>query len=147
MSLSLKQPYRLDLGCGRSLQSGWIGIDKGLTPNFPNDIPKGSIFYKRTLEKGLPLEDESVIEIKAHHIFEHIQDFEFLIFECWRVLIKGGIINIRVPHWSHPSAYGDPTHCRFITEDIFKNFYKTLFDIKDIELWSDGQLCFKLVKK
>jgi predicted SAM-dependent methyltransferase len=95
----------LDIGCGPSKKEGFIGIDR---------LPLPNVDYVTDLEKGLDfLSDNSVDEIYTSNFFEHIDNFEFFLKECHRVVKPSGCINIYVPHFSNPWFYSDYTHKRF----------------------------------
>lgn len=124
---------RVNIGCGRKLDRGWIGID---SQNFGDNIV-------RDLTKGLPFSDETVDEIKAEHIFEHILDLQFVINECFRVLKKGGKMKVVCPHKTHDMALV-PEHVRLIDEGTFKTLEKhydweikkmVVNKRKDIHVW------------
>lgn len=103
---------KLNIGCGEQKEAGWIGLDRA-------DYGQKII---RDLERGLPFCDNSVDEIKADSILEHIEfndDFVFIMNECYRVLKPDGVMYIRVPHWRGHSRHKDPTHCRDFDEKTF----------------------------
>ena len=104
---------RLDIGCGNRKHEGYIGIDFEY---------KEGVDIVRDLEKGLPFDDDSVDEIFASHILEHLNELNFVMEECYRVLKKGGIMRIIVPHFSTIEAARDPSHVRPITEQTFIYF-------------------------
>lgn len=85
----------VDIGCG-SLKRANIGID-----HF--DGPQVDIVTD--LNKSLPIPDSSCDSIKMFHSLEHVNEPVHLLMECHRVLKKGGIIEIRVPHISNIRAY------------------------------------------
>lgn len=72
----------------------------------------------------LPFGDGSVTTIYAMHFFEHINNFLFVLGECQRVLMPGGVLNIVVPYGTCHMAIQDQSHVRFFNEDT----WKTLFD-------------------
>lgn len=105
--------YKLIIGCGEQREDGWIGIDKA-------DYGQKIV---RDIRDGLPFCDNSVTEIKADSVLEHIpdnDDFIFVMNECLRVLKSGGVMYIRVPHWRGRSRHKDPTHCRDFDEMTFR---------------------------
>lgn len=95
---------RLNLGCGREQIIGWINIDKN--PSCGPDMV-------RDLEKGLPFDDNSVDEVQAKHIIEHIEDDAFLMNEIWRVckpkakviLVFPTVDGTGVCDWGHKSFW------------------------------------------
>jgi len=82
-------PIKLDLGCGSSKREGFIGIDLSSEADIQWD-----------LTQSLPFEDETVSVIRSDHFFEHIEqsDLIYLLKECKRVLVPGGILDFSVPH-------------------------------------------------
>lgn len=48
----------------------------------------------------MPFKDESFVEIRAYHIFEHIKRFdrESILLEWWRLLKVGGFLKFKVPN-------------------------------------------------
>ncbi len=104
-ALASGTPVVLELGCGRGKKPGHIGID---IVDFPH------VDIVADLEEGLPfLPDDSVDEIHANSLFEHIRNFEALLRDITRVLRKGGLARVFVPHFSNPYFYSDYTHKRF----------------------------------
>lgn len=63
-------------------------------------------------EAPFPWPDNSVREIDARHIFEHLIDWWPAFTECARILEPGGELHIHVPDESSPSAltYRDHHH-------------------------------------
>lgn len=73
----------------------------------------------------LPFPDNSVTNIIAHHILEHIGTGYFrLLQEIYRICTEGAIIDIRVPHHNHEVFLNDPTHQRPITVEGMRLFSK-----------------------
>jgi SAM-dependent methyltransferase len=65
---------------------------------------------------------DSVDGILMSHTFEHLDNLENVIDECWRVLKPGAKLLIVVPHASTPAlAFGDMTHRHFFTLNAFKH--------------------------
>jgi len=81
---------KIDIGCGRNKQKGFIGIDK-----FPD---KGVDFVIDIEKERLPFEDNSVDFVIADSVLEHLISIEFLLSEVWRVLKKDGQFKIIVPY-------------------------------------------------
>ncbi len=95
----------LELGCGASKTDGRIGVDI-------LDLPGVDIVTN--LDNGLPfLPDNSVDSIHTYHFLEHVNDLDALLRELHRVTKPDGTIVIRVPHFSNPHYYSDPTHKQF----------------------------------
>lgn len=98
---------KLNIGAGNKKYDGFLNID---------DDPLVNPDYLVNLEEAkFPFEDNTVEEIRAYHIFEHIQNFIPLMQEIYRVCKHGAVIDILAPHHNHEVFYGDPTHVRPIT--------------------------------
>lgn len=96
----------LDLGCGPVRRHpDWIGVDR--RDHDSVDIV-GDVF---DVLRAFP--DCTVDEVRSSHFFEHVRDLSGLLGEIARVLKKGGLLDVLVPHFSNPYAWSDPTHCRF----------------------------------
>jgi hypothetical protein len=93
---------RLDIGCGRTKEEGWIGVDS-------IDFGQKHILDVR---KGLPYKDGEVDTVRSSHFVEHLTGAERIDFfnELFRVMKVGAQAQIITPCWSHSCAYGDPTH-------------------------------------
>lgn len=94
---------KCDLGCGKRWPEGFIGIDK---------ISYGQTYVLDLERQAMPFETETIEFIRAHNFFEHTNEYIRILNECWRVLKKGGVIDIIVPDItkSLDVACGDPTH-------------------------------------
>ena len=108
---------KINLGCGNNTEEGWINIDVAPT------IPNLDICMDLETEK-LPISGNSIDEIKAIHVLEHISNLKLVLKEAYRVLKPGGIFRIIVPAYRSMGAFQDPTHVRFFTDRTFK-FYLT----------------------
>jgi SAM-dependent methyltransferase len=99
---------KLNIGSGHKRYDGFLNID---------DDPLVNPDYVVNLEEAkLPFENDSVEEIRAYHILEHIGDgFIPLMQEFYRICKHGAVIDIIAPHHNHEVFYGDPTHKRPIT--------------------------------
>lgn len=70
----------------------------------------------------LPLKNESVDEIYACHVLEHIHDIVKAMNEAWRVLKPNGRFNIRVPLFPTVGSIADPSHVRYFIVPTFDYF-------------------------
>lgn len=110
---------KINLGGGFKNPEGFINIDDDplVKPDHLVDLDDVNV--------KLPFEDNSVIEIRAHHILEHIGDaFIPLIKEMYRVAKHGCILDIIAPNERHDVFYGDPTHKRPINANVMHLFSK-----------------------
>lgn len=95
---------KLDIGCGKNKQPGFIGIDQ-----FAID----GVDVVCNVREGLPYSDNSVEEIYCSHFIEHLTALERVRFmnELYRVMKPGAKATLIAPHWCSNRAYGDMTHC------------------------------------
>ena len=109
---------KINIGGGLKRFEGYKNLDM--------DILCEPDYLVNLTQDKLPFEDNSVSDVMAHHILEHIggDGFFHLIKELYRVCEDGAIIDIEVPHHRHDEMFGDPTHCRFFTVDTFRLFSK-----------------------
>jgi predicted SAM-dependent methyltransferase len=108
---------KINIGGGYKRYDGFLNVDMDYltSPDIVMNLEKDKF----------PIEDSTVEEVKAYHIFEHIGD-GFLDFmkELYRICKDGAIIDIEVPHHRHENFFGDPTHKRPITVEMLRKFSK-----------------------
>jgi len=113
--LARSTPLRIDLGSGRGRKAGYYALDRASVDE-PVDI---------VADLNEPLDllpDDSVGEVHTAHVLEHVTNLVGLMEELHRVVRPGGRIDIRVPHFSNPYHYSDPTHVRFFGAFSFYYF-------------------------
>ena len=100
------------MGCGANdpKDSAWINCDLYLLPNVDICLD---------LLKGFPIKTNSVGQILANHVLEHLVDPLPFFKEAWRVLVHGGQMILRLPHGATNAAYCDITHVRFWVPGTF----------------------------
>lgn len=103
---------RLDIGCGKSKQEGFIGMDIARLENV--DV-LGSM-------NNIPLKNSSVDEVFMHFILEHSDNVLLTMKELHRVCKNGGIVLLSVPYYNSPDSFRDPTHKAFFTERSMEYF-------------------------
>lgn len=96
---------KLDLGCGPNKEAGYVGVDMRTFAHV--DIVADLSVYPWKFKSN------SIGEIKASHIFEHLPDPLKTMEECFRVLKPGGTVVIDVPSSNGMGAFQDPTHKSF----------------------------------
>ncbi len=70
-----------------------------------------------------PWPDERFRRIEAWAVFEHLQiDLVQAMDECWRILMPGGKLHVKVPYWKHPRAWKDPQHRWRYAKGVFDYF-------------------------
>jgi SAM-dependent methyltransferase len=104
---------RLNLGCGDRIYPGYLNVDRVRLPGVDLTL---------NLERLLPFSDNSIKEIRAEHILEHVHNFMQLMEEIHRVCRHGARIYVLAPYYKYEGTYRDPTHVRFFTEHSFDYF-------------------------
>jgi SAM-dependent methyltransferase len=72
-----------------------------------------------------PFGDESVDELIAIDVFEHLhpreyaQPWWFWLDEAHRIVRPNGQLTMRLPAWDNPLSYRDPTHTRVFHHETF----------------------------
>jgi len=103
---------KVDLGGGLFPRPGYITID----------LEDADIVCD--LNEGIPLPDNSVSVINAHHVLEHLKDPLKSMSEIHRVLADGGWAMIDVPSTDGRGAWMDPSHVSFWNENSFLYYTK-----------------------
>jgi SAM-dependent methyltransferase len=111
---------KLDIGCGRSPQEGFIGLEVQERFKDPRIIHHDLETYP------WPLPDDSITLAMASHVVEHIDRHKFGMIkffnEVWRVMKPGGEFMVSGPYGTNAGYLQDPTHVSPITENTFKYF-------------------------
>lgn len=107
---------KLHLGCGHKILEGYVNVDLYGNPDVIHDLE----------EFPYPWEDNSIDEILAEHVLEHIGQSTKVYFgiikELYRICKKDAIIRVEVPHPRWDAYLIDPTHIRAITPESFMLF-------------------------
>lgn len=109
----------INIGSGYKRFQNYINIDgdKNCNPAILINLDDENL--------NLPIKNNSVEKIIAHHIFEHIGNGIFkLLQEIYRISKHGTLIDIRVPHHLHETQFSDFTHKRPITVEGLSLFSK-----------------------
>ena len=94
---------KLHLGCGRTHEEGWVNCDLYPAPN---------VDHAFDVQKDWPFAANSVSEIYASHLLEHLSDPLAFFREAWRVSRPNASMLLRLPYGGHRSAWYDLTHIR-----------------------------------
>lgn len=101
-----RSPLTLELGCGgtkRDLSAVGVDLRAGLGVDIVADA----------LEALRAFPDGSVDAIFSEHFLEHVDQPRLILAEAERVLRPHGEFRAKVPHFSNPWFYSDPTHHSF----------------------------------
>jgi len=99
---------KLNLGCCDRHLDDHINVDRVDPADVVTD-----------LSERWPWEDNSIEEIAAYDIIEHLPNKIFTMNEAYRVLAPGGLLKIGVPTTDGPGAFQDPTHISFWHRNSF----------------------------
>ncbi|HOE61228.1 MAG TPA: methyltransferase domain-containing protein [Kiritimatiellia bacterium] len=86
--------FKLNLGCGEKVKSGYVNVDACGQPDFLYDL---TVF-------PWPWEDATVDEVCMEHFLEHVPDYDRTVREIHRILKTGGVLRFTVPHFRNPMA-------------------------------------------
>lgn len=100
---------KLNLGCGRHREPGWINADVRLSD---------AVDVRLDAEKPLPFKTRSLAGIRAIGLLEHLWHWENLMMEAARVLHPGADFEISVPHKMDYVAH----HVRHFDENTFNPY-------------------------
>ena len=81
---------KLNIGAGHDIYDGWINHDIAVLPGI-------DVVHDLNLTPW-PWNDESMDEVVAYDVIEHLDDFIKIMEELWRVMAVGGRAKIRVPY-------------------------------------------------
>lgn len=117
---------KLDIGCGilndsklkRYRRYGlnakeYVGVDIATLPG---------VGVVADVDMRLPFKNDSVDEIVAIHLLEHVTNLEQTMREFHRILKPDGALKAWVPHCFSAIAFGDTTHKRFFAYDSLSQF-------------------------
>ena len=126
----------LNLGCANTRIPGSVGVDR-----FPR---KGFVDIVHNLnEVPYPFKESSVDEIHLYHVLEHLEGPLEKIEEIYRILKPGGLLYLRVPHFSSLYAWGDITHRQAFSIQAF-DILDTKIRFRDLKY---TKASFKILKR
>lgn len=107
-------PTKLNFGCGQKILPGYFNVDIVALPGVDRALDLNSFPY--------PFPDNHFEEVYADNVFEHLADPIAVIEELHRIIKFGGIIVIKVPHFTSHDAWAHPQHTRAFAIDSFDFF-------------------------
>ena len=93
---------KLNVGCGHFPFEGYLNVDIASNTTADQHIDLDVFPY--------PFEDGQFEEIFASHVLEHLKDPLATMHEWHRILAPGGLLTIKVPHFSR--GFTNPDHKR-----------------------------------
>jgi len=122
--MSKNQKIVVNLGCGKVRIPDSIGVDRVMINDYVDVVHDLNVV-------PYPFRDNSIDEIHLYHVLEHLHDPIKKLEEIHRILKPGGILHMRVPHFSSMGAFTDITHVRpfgYYSFDCFeKNNYQHFY--------------------
>ena len=106
----------LNLGCGKTRIPDSIGVDGVKIEGCVDVVHDLNVV-------PYPFEDNYADEIHMYHVLEHLDNPVEKLEEIHRLLKPGGVLYLRVPHFSSMGAFTDITHKRpfgYWSFDCFK---------------------------
>jgi SAM-dependent methyltransferase len=118
---------RLHIGSGRDYRPGWLNIDiqDSNRPDAVLDLGRPQAWplqIDSPLAGRLTLAEDSLDEIYASNVLEHVPDLAQMMSHCLALLKTGGIMTIEVPHERAPGAWQDPTHVRAMNDNSWRYY-------------------------
>lgn len=91
-----------------------------------------------------PFAEEQFDEVYADNVLEHLPDTVKTMEEIYRITKPGAGIFIGVPYWNSFEAWGDPTHVKLFSEEIFEFFDPATWRGRERSYYSNAK--FKIEK-
>lgn len=134
---------KLHLGCGYNYLKGYVNVDN------LSECPGAKIDKNADLNKyPWPFRNSSAEEVFMNHVIEHLKDPSKAMKETGRLLKKGGIFRLNVPHFSR--SYGVHVHEKGFSIWSVLTDTKDFFEPVSVRLvWDDpenfkkGKIFFK----
>lgn len=126
----MASPLRLNLGSGSKRIEGYINVDR---------MAIEDVDVVHDLDAlPLPFEDESVDEVLCQDILEHVEYIP-LLKDIHRILKQGGVLRVRVPHYTSRNNYTDPTHKKRFSISTFDYFAQGtyIYERRQGQFWID----------
>lgn len=101
----MTEPLRLNLGCGKHPMEGWVNVDSTKGPG---------VDHVMSLERihPWPWDTDSVDEVMASHVIEHLANPLRMMNQLWRVCKPDARATFACPYGSSDDAWENPTHVR-----------------------------------
>lgn len=130
----------LHLGSGKNKYKSKNKKDKVVGVDIVK-LPTVDIVYDLNKVPWKPFKDNEFDVIIASHVIEHLHHTLPVMKEIWRITKPEAIVDIKVPHFSSPNAFGDPTHKSYFSLVSFDYFTEKC----DLNFYSNAR--FKILEK
>ncbi|MFC4860144.1 methyltransferase domain-containing protein [Pseudomonas sp. MAHUQ-62] len=98
---------KIDLGCGKRKQEGFIGVDR---------FPMPDVDVVADIDEQLPFEDNSIDLLFSSHSLEHVRDLMATMREIYRVCRHGAQVCIVAPYNEQKLNIANPYHIGVFNE-------------------------------
>lgn len=104
---------QLNLGCGESKKAGYVNLDwqPAVRPDVVHDLN----------QLPYPFRDGAFDVIEAFHVIEHLDRPFAVMKELHRLLKPGGVLRIKVPHFSRGFTHAEHAHGFDVTFPLYFN--------------------------
>lgn len=92
---------KLNVGCGTDIREGWTNLDV---------VDYGGNQITDLNKYPWPFPENHFDFILCSHIMEHLQNFNAVVTELYRIAKPGGEIEVRVPFFLSTKFYSEPDH-------------------------------------
>jgi SAM-dependent methyltransferase len=110
---AVREAKRLNLGAGEEKPAGYINVDR-------HPLTGADIMHDLN-RFPYPFADASIDEVRAFHVIEHLDRPFEVMRELHRILKPGGVLHIKVPHFSRGFTHAEHTHGFDITFPLYFN--------------------------
>lgn len=124
---------KLNIGSGERPMEGYVNVDW-------QDASSVDVVHDLN-QLPYPFEDNSIDEIYISHVLEHLDRPFFVMKEFHRILKNGGVLHIKVPHFSRGFTHAEHAHGFDITFPMYfrkeaktSGYYGFEFEEKKTEL-------------
>ncbi|MBF0158333.1 MAG: hypothetical protein HQL58_02305 [Magnetococcales bacterium] len=131
MSDKMAVPVKLNLGCGGKSFIDCINVDINprWNPDIAVDMSDPELLSRSFMTQrfgSFQFTRDSLTEIVAYDILEHVVHLVPLMTNCLNLLQEGGLFRISVPYDLSLGAWQDPTHVRGFNEQSW-TYFTTLY--------------------
>jgi SAM-dependent methyltransferase len=124
---------KLNLGCGETKKEGYVNVDWSALTH-PDVVHNLNVL-------PYPFEDNSFDLIEIFHVLEHLDTPFAIMHELHRILKPGGMLHVKVPHFSRGFTHAEHAHGFDVTFPLYfrkdftkSGFYGVEFRLNEMEL-------------